>query len=108
MSITHEPPKSDAGLHATHPVIDGGNLMRTAAIASVCVASILIVTKFAAWLMTDSISLLTTLIDSILDAAASLVSSHINEHHEPLCDLLYFFFPLACPSNSAQIFCSGY
>jgi ferrous-iron efflux pump FieF len=74
VSITHEPPKSDAGLHATHPVIDGGNLMRTAAIASVCVASILIVTKFAAWLMTDSISLLSTLIDSILDAAASLVN----------------------------------
>jgi len=48
--------------------------MRIAAIASVCVASILIVTKFSAWLLTDSISLLSTLIDSILDAAASLVN----------------------------------
>lgn len=74
MSIAHEPPTSDAGPHAAHPRIEGGNLMRTAAIASVCVASILIVTKFAAWLMTDSISLLSTLIDSILDAAASLVN----------------------------------
>lgn len=48
--------------------------MRAAAIASVSVASILIVTKFVAWLMTDSVSLLSTLIDSILDAAASLVN----------------------------------
>lgn len=55
-------------------MIEGGRLMRIAAIASVCVASILIVTKFSAWLLTDSISLLSTLIDSILDAAASLVN----------------------------------
>ncbi|MBO6520373.1 MAG: cation diffusion facilitator family transporter [Rhodospirillales bacterium] len=48
--------------------------MRAAAIASVSVAAVLIVTKFAAWLMTDSVSLLSTLIDSFLDAAASLIN----------------------------------
>ncbi len=58
----------------TPPKIVGGGLMRAAAIASVSVASILIVTKFAAWLMTDSVSLLSTLIDSFLDAAASVVN----------------------------------
>ena len=71
MSITHEPPGVNA---STHPVIPGGSLMRAAAIASVSVASVLIVTKFAAWLITDSVSLLSTLIDSFLDAAASLVN----------------------------------
>lgn len=48
--------------------------MRVAAIASVTVASILIIIKFAAWMMTDSVSLLSTLIDSFLDAAASVVN----------------------------------
>ncbi len=49
-------------------------LMRLATYASVSVASVLIVAKFGAWLATDSISLLSTLIDSLLDAGASLVN----------------------------------
>jgi len=53
---------------------DSARLMRLATYASVAVASMLIVTKFAAWVMTDSVSLLSTLIDSILDAAASLIN----------------------------------
>lgn len=73
MSITHEPP-TDGTVQQGHPVIQGGSLMRAAAIASVCVAAVLIATKFAAWLMTDSVSLLSTLIDSFLDAAASLIN----------------------------------
>ncbi len=59
---------------AAGPDIQAARLMRAAAIASVCVASLLIVTKFIAWLMTDSVSLLSTLIDSFLDAAASIVN----------------------------------
>ncbi len=55
-------------------------LMRMAAVASVSVAGVLIVTKFAAYLMTDSVSLLSTLIDSLLDAAASIVNL-IAIHH---------------------------
>ncbi len=49
-------------------------LMRLATYASVSVAGILIVAKFAAWLATDSVSLLSTLIDSLLDAGASLIN----------------------------------
>ena len=49
-------------------------LMRLATYASVSVAGVLIVAKFAAWLATDSVSLLSTLIDSLLDAGASLIN----------------------------------
>ncbi|MBL6958276.1 MAG: cation diffusion facilitator family transporter [Rhodospirillales bacterium] len=51
-----------------------GRLMKLATYASVTVASILIAAKFAAWLATDSVSLLSTLIDSLLDAGASLIN----------------------------------
>ena len=49
-------------------------LMRAATYASVAVAGMLIVVKLAAWTFTDSVSLLSTLIDSLLDAAASMVN----------------------------------
>lgn len=51
-----------------------GRLMRLAATASVAVASILIVAKTLAWLATDSVALLSTLLDSVLDVGASLVN----------------------------------
>ncbi|HAD86969.1 MAG TPA: divalent metal cation transporter FieF, partial [Rhodospirillaceae bacterium] len=41
--------------------------MRFATYASVTVALVLIGVKFAAWTMTESVSLLSTLIDSMLD-----------------------------------------
>jgi ferrous-iron efflux pump FieF len=48
--------------------------MRQATYASVSVATILIAIKFVAWLATDSVAMLATLVDSMLDAAASLVN----------------------------------
>ena len=51
-----------------------GRLMKLATYAAVGMASTLIVVKFGAWLMTDSVSLLSTLIDSLLDVAASSVN----------------------------------
>ena len=51
-----------------------GRLMKLATYAAVGMASTLIVVKFGAWLMTDSVSLLSTLIDSFLDVAASTVN----------------------------------
>lgn len=57
-----------------HPQADAHRLMRWATYASVSVASILIVSKLYAWTVTDSVSLLSTLIDSLLDAAASLIN----------------------------------
>jgi ferrous-iron efflux pump FieF len=49
-------------------------LMRRATYASLTVAGVMIVVKIAAWLMTDSVSMLSSLIDSLLDAAASAVN----------------------------------
>lgn len=45
--------------------------MRLATYAAVSVASILVAAKFYAWMTTESVSLLSTLIDSLLDVAAS-------------------------------------
>jgi ferrous-iron efflux pump FieF len=49
-------------------------LMRQATYASVTVAVLLIIVKLIAWSVSDSLSLLATLIDSTLDALASLVN----------------------------------
>lgn len=51
-----------------------GRLLRLATYASVSVAITLIILKTAAWFMTGSVSLLASLIDSIMDAAASLIN----------------------------------
>ena len=56
------------------------SLMRLATYASVTVAAILILVKFGAWVMTDSVSLLSTLIDSFMDAAASLINLFAVHH----------------------------
>jgi ferrous-iron efflux pump FieF len=50
------------------------DLMRWATYASVFVACVLIMGKLYAWMVTDSIGLLSTLIDSFLDAATSIVN----------------------------------
>ncbi|HSG63836.1 MAG TPA: cation diffusion facilitator family transporter [Gammaproteobacteria bacterium] len=49
-------------------------LLRAATTASVTVAATLVLVKFAAWLLTDSVSLLSTLVDSLLDVAASFLN----------------------------------
>ena len=49
-------------------------LLRIATYASVATASILIVAKLAAWLLTGSVSVLASLVDSLMDAGASLVN----------------------------------
>jgi ferrous-iron efflux pump FieF len=62
---------------AAHTDIDPAvkaRLMRRATYASVAVACILIVAKLAAWMHTESIALLATLVDSVLDGVASLVN----------------------------------
>lgn len=51
-----------------------GELMRRATYASVAVAFTLIVTKAAAWALTDSVAVLSSLLDSLLDVAASLLN----------------------------------
>lgn len=49
-------------------------LMRWASIASMTVATVLIAAKTAAWLITDSVSMLSSLIDSALDLVSSLIT----------------------------------
>src|SRR6516225_12292730 len=59
------------------PLIPGpraDRLRQLATYASVSVAGLLIAAKFAAWLETGSVALLSSLVDSLLDAAASLVN----------------------------------
>src|SRR5215472_10296837 len=59
------------------PLINGpaaNRLRRAATYASVGVAALLIAVKFAAWLETGSVAVLSSLVDSLLDAAASIVN----------------------------------
>lgn len=55
-------------------VFPEGQLMRRATYLSVAVGSLLIIVKLVAWGATDSVALLSTLIDSTLDTVASLVN----------------------------------
>jgi ferrous-iron efflux pump FieF len=48
--------------------------MRWASMASMAVATVLIAAKTAAWLITDSVSMLSSLIDSALDLVSSLIT----------------------------------
>jgi ferrous-iron efflux pump FieF len=60
-------------LPVIHPTA-ANRLRRAATYASVAVALLLIAAKFAAWLATGSVAILSSLIDSLLDALASLVN----------------------------------
>lgn len=57
-----------------------GRLMRLATYASVSVACLLIALKTGAWFATESIAMLSTLVDSLLDALASIVSLFAVRH----------------------------
>ena len=88
MSDATEPPISEqaTATQAAAVAANGGldsqaaRLMRAATYASVGVALVLIGVKFAAWTLTESVSLLSTLIDSMLDAVASVINL-IAVHH---------------------------
>lgn len=64
----------------THPVSintasgETGRLMRLASVASMAVAVVLIAAKTIAWLLTDSVSMLSSLVDSSLDLVTSLIT----------------------------------
>lgn len=53
---------------------DNANLLRLATYASVLTATILIVIKLLAWMVTGSVSLLASLVDSLMDMIASLIN----------------------------------
>lgn len=60
--------------------IDKARLMRLATYASVTTAIVLILAKVVAWFITDSVSILATLVDSSLDVLASILNM-IAVHH---------------------------
>ena len=93
------------------PLIHGvkaDRLRRRATYASVAVAVLLIAVKFAAWLMTGSVALLSSLIDSLLDAVASIVNLLAVRHATTPADREHRFGhgkaePLAVLGQSAFI-----
>lgn len=62
------------GSNAARPDGQAGRLMRLATTAAVSVAGSLILIKLFAWLMTGSLALLSTLVDSVLDVGASVLN----------------------------------
>ena len=68
------------GTPASQPAPEGERfgmsvrLMRRASRAAVAVASVLVAAKTIAWLMTDSVAVLSSLVDSLLDVVASGVN----------------------------------
>ena len=53
---------------------ENARLMRRATVAAVAVAVLLVFVKMVAWWLTDSVSLLSSLVDSMLDVGASFVN----------------------------------
>lgn len=87
-------------------------LMRAATYASVSVASVLILAKTGAWLFTESVSLLSSLVDSLLDVGASIVNLLAVRHALQPADLEHRFGhgkaePLAGLAQAAFIAGSG-
>jgi ferrous-iron efflux pump FieF len=71
------PSRPDSGPEADvmdESVARAARLMRRASYASVSVASILFLVKGVAWVATDSVAMLSSLIDSFLDGMASVVN----------------------------------
>jgi ferrous-iron efflux pump FieF len=91
------------------PLIHGtaANKLRThATYAALAVGTVLIVAKFAAWLATDSVALLSSLIDSLVDLAASLINFFAVRHAATPADREHRFGhgkaePLAALGQSA-------
>src|SRR5690606_8711993 len=62
------------------PDAASSRLLRRATAAAVTVAVVLVVAKLAAFLITDSVAVLSTLVDSLLDVLASLVNLFAVRH----------------------------
>ena len=60
--------------------IPNKRLLRLATYAAVSVAALLILAKLVAWFLTDSVAILSSLMDSLLDVGASLVNMYAVAH----------------------------
>ena len=72
----------DDELHSEVGAVTSENarLMRLATYCAVAVATLLIVGKLAAWLLTGSVAILSSLVDSLLDVGASLINLFAVRH----------------------------
>jgi ferrous-iron efflux pump FieF len=61
-------------MHDRLSATDKGRLLRRASYASVLTAATLIAVKLVAWLLTGSVSMLASLVDSLMDSFASLIN----------------------------------
>jgi ferrous-iron efflux pump FieF len=61
-------------MHRLMGELDRATLLKIATTASVVTASLLIAAKLAAWLLSGSVAILASLVDSLMDAAASLIN----------------------------------
>src|SRR5713226_1145809 len=92
--------------HGTAAPTAAQRLRVRATYASLAVAVVLIVAKFAAWIGTGSVALLASLVDSLVDAAASLVNFFAVQHAATPADREHRFGhgkaePLAALGQSA-------
>lgn len=112
--MTEHTPSNDATDHDAVKVLTGvGNtaghrLARQATYASVSVALILIIVKIGAWAETGSVAILSSLVDSLLDAFASIVTLFAVRHSLVPADEEHRFGhgaaePLAALAQSAFI-----
>lgn len=67
-------PRTPESTASTRPETSNDRLLRLATYASVATACLLILAKLGAWLVTGSVSVLASLVDSLMDAGASLVN----------------------------------
>jgi ferrous-iron efflux pump FieF len=67
-------PSTPESARSTESAGSNGRLLRLATYASVATACLLILAKLGAWLVTGSVSVLASLVDSAMDAGASLVN----------------------------------
>ena len=77
---------SDLNAHqeeSTRPTVSvarSSQLMKRATVASVTVAVTLVTVKTGAWIATDSVAMLTSVVDSLLDVVASLINFFAVRH----------------------------
>jgi len=72
--VTQETPAYSDTANLALTADEAGRLMRRASYASVTIASLLILIKLSAWLITGSVAMLGSLMDSALDVGASIVN----------------------------------
>lgn len=108
---TSEPAPQAQSLEAAAVLANHG-LMRWATYVAVATAALLVSVKVVAWMMTDSVAMLSSLVDSMLDGVASLVNLFAVRHALQPADAEHRFGhgkaePLAGMAQAAFVTGSG-